>query len=70
MQMLMYFLIWGAFIFLMMRFGCGAHVIGHRHSRRDKSGNEADSVRASPQSSAEGAANSPKNMEQVNEHKH
>ena len=31
MQTLVYFLIWGAFIFLMMRFGCGAHVMGHGH---------------------------------------
>ena len=29
MQTRMYFLIWGAFIFVMMRFGCGAHVMGH-----------------------------------------
>ena len=28
---LIYFLIWGAAIFLMMRFGCGAHVMGHGH---------------------------------------
>ena len=70
MQMLMYFLIWGAFIFLMMRFGCGAHVMGYRHSRRYKSGNPDDPVKASPQLSAIGVANSPKNMEQVNEHKH
>jgi len=32
MQTLIYFLIWGALIFLMMRFGCGAHVMGHGHS--------------------------------------
>lgn len=31
MQMLIYFLIWGALIFFMMRFGCGAHVMGHGH---------------------------------------
>src|SRR5215468_4115630 len=31
MQTLVYFLIWGAVIFFMMRFGCGAHVIGHGH---------------------------------------
>ena len=31
MQTLAYFLIWGAFIFFMMRFGCGAHVMGHGH---------------------------------------
>ncbi len=29
MESLIYFLIWGAAIFLMMRFGCGAHVMGH-----------------------------------------
>ena len=34
MQTLVYFLVWGAFIFFMMRFGCGAHVMGHVHSRR------------------------------------
>ena len=33
MQTLVYFLVWGAFIFFMMRFGCGAHVMGgHRHA--------------------------------------
>lgn len=26
-----YFLVWAALIFLMMRYGCGAHVMGHRH---------------------------------------
>lgn len=31
MQTLIYFLIWGALIFFMMRFGCGAHVMGHGH---------------------------------------
>ncbi len=31
MQTLVYFLLWGAFIFFMMRFGCGAHVMGHSH---------------------------------------
>jgi YHS domain-containing protein len=31
MDALFYFLIWGALIFLMMRFGCGAHVAGHGH---------------------------------------
>lgn len=34
MDILLYFLFWGAFIFLMMRFGCGAHVMGHRHAGR------------------------------------
>lgn len=35
MQTLVYFLIWGALFFLMMRFGCGAHVMGRGHGRSD-----------------------------------
>lgn len=31
MSALVYFLIWGGLIFLMMRYGCGAHVMGHGH---------------------------------------
>ena len=31
MSALLYFLLWGAFFFVMMRFGCGAHVMGHGH---------------------------------------
>jgi len=26
-----YFVIWGALFFVMMRFGCGAHIMGHGH---------------------------------------
>lgn len=33
MENLIYFLVWAAAIFLMMRFGCGAHVAGHSRSR-------------------------------------
>jgi hypothetical protein len=29
---LIYFLLWAAAFFFMMRFGCGAHVMGHGHS--------------------------------------
>lgn len=36
MNALIYFLIWAALIFLMMRFGCGAHVMGH--GRRHRTG--------------------------------
>ena len=35
MQTLVYFLTWGAFFALMMRFGCGAHVMGHHHGHGD-----------------------------------
>lgn len=31
MQTLLFFLLWAGAIFLMMRLGCGAHVIGHGH---------------------------------------
>lgn len=30
-QNVLYFLIWAGLFFVMMRFGCGAHVIGHAH---------------------------------------
>lgn len=32
MQTLIYFLFWGAVFFLLMRLGCGAHIMGHGHS--------------------------------------
>ena len=31
MSALLYFLLWGAFFFVMMRFGCGSRVMGHSH---------------------------------------
>ena len=31
MEALLYFAFWAGLIFLMMRFGCGAHVMGHGH---------------------------------------
>ena len=43
MEALLYFAFWAGLIFLMMRFGCGAHIMGHGHghSRREsgKDGN-------------------------------
>lgn len=39
MEALVYFIFWGLLIFLMMRFGCGAHVMGH-HRGHGKSGHE------------------------------
>ena len=27
-------LLWGGLLFLMMRFGCGSHMFGHRHGRK------------------------------------
>ena len=34
METLLYFLLWGVLIFLMMRFGCGAHVMGHGQGKK------------------------------------
>ncbi len=39
MKALIFFAIWAAVIFLMMRFGCGSHVLGH--GRRDADGDPA-----------------------------
>ena len=34
MSTLVYFLIWGGFFFEMMRFGCGAHIMGYTKNHR------------------------------------
>lgn len=34
-QAAMYFLLWAGAFALMMRFGCGAHVMGHRHRQQE-----------------------------------
>ncbi len=34
METLLYIALWGAAIFLMMRFGCGAHMMGHGGSHK------------------------------------
>jgi Uncharacterized conserved protein len=33
----LYFLVWAGLIFFMMRFGCGAHVMGHGHQHGSSS---------------------------------
>jgi len=38
MTAIVYFLLWAALIFVMMRFGCGAHVLGHGHHHRGTGG--------------------------------
>lgn len=38
MSALVYFLIWAVLIFLLMRFGCGAHVMGGGHGTHRKAG--------------------------------
>jgi YHS domain-containing protein len=45
MEALLYFAVWAGLIFLMMRFGCGAHVMGHGHGNgkaQNKSGKAGD----------------------------
>lgn len=45
MQTLLYFLVWAGLIFFMMRFGCGAHVMGHGHGHHGShSGNDPAST--------------------------
>ena len=55
------FLLWGALFFVMMRFGCGAHIMGHGHRR---GGNAPDGA---PMSSDQ--VSLPK-TERLNEHGH
>lgn len=45
MDALIYFAVWAVIIFLMMRFGCGAHVMGHDQNKSKKGGHETDSGR-------------------------
>ena len=59
----LYFLLWGAFFFMMMRFGCGAHVMGHGHGHRHD-GNKPDDA------TSNGDPNSPRRTEVKNEHRH
>jgi YHS domain-containing protein len=37
MDSLVYFLLWAGVFFLLMRFGCGAHVMGHSHKHQGSS---------------------------------
>jgi len=38
MNALLYFALWAGVIFLMMRFGCGSHVMGHGHGKTGHGG--------------------------------
>ena len=57
----LYFLLWGVFFFVIMRYGCGAHIMGHGR-RRDGDAPEDASSR--------GDLNSPPGLERKNEHRH
>ena len=59
----LYFLLWGAFFFMMMRFGCGAHIMGHGHGRRHGANKPDDASSSSD-------PNFPRSTEVKNEHRH
>ena len=42
METLLWFAVWAGLIFLMMRFGCGAHVMGHGHGQHGGRGTSSD----------------------------
>ena len=65
MSTLVYFLVWGAFFFFMMRFGCGAHIMGHNRSHRHD-----DETPNAPKTIGVTDTPSTKNMERNNEHQH
>ncbi|MDH3208965.1 MAG: YHS domain-containing protein [Burkholderiaceae bacterium] len=35
MESLLYFVLWAGLFFVLMRFGCGAHIMGHQHGQHD-----------------------------------
>jgi YHS domain-containing protein len=41
MESLLYFALFAGLFFLMMRFGCGSHIMGHGHSQHSAHGNDA-----------------------------
>ncbi len=47
METLLWFAVWAGLIFVMMRFGCGAHIMGHGRGRHDGHGNQAPGDRDS-----------------------
>ena len=59
----LYFLLWGVFFLVMMRFGCGAHIMGHGHGHQN-SGDKPD--HASPTDDP----NFPRSTEVKNGHRH
>lgn len=43
-EALFYFALWGLLIFLMMRLGCGAHIMGHGNAHEKASANEPNAA--------------------------
>ena len=66
MSTLVYFLIWGGFFFVMMRFGCGAHIMGHSKNHRHSDEHQQNA----PKTVAVTDTPSTRNREQNNEHQH
>ncbi|TAL91461.1 MAG: YHS domain-containing protein [Rhodanobacter sp.] len=51
MDTLLYFVLWGGLFFLLMRFGCGSHIMGHGHGHAGehaKPGTSNDTLRWTP----------------------
>lgn len=48
MSAVLYLLFWAGLFFVMMRFGCGAHIAGHGHHGRHGDGNNAGGRRSEP----------------------
>jgi YHS domain-containing protein len=36
METMLYFAFWAGLVFLMMRFGCGSHIMGHGHGKQSE----------------------------------
>lgn len=45
MENILYFLLWAGAFFLMMRLGCGSHVMGHGHAQRGSPHTNAPGLR-------------------------
>lgn len=42
MEQVLFFILWAALIFLMMRFGCGKHIMGHHHGSGSTANRDGD----------------------------
>lgn len=50
MSELLWFAVWAIILFLMMRYGCGAHVMGHgAHKEKEGSRNDGDALWEAPE---------------------
>ena len=58
MGMLLYLLLFGGFFLLMMRFGCGAHIMGHgQHGQHGAQGDDSPQTREETKRSPEAPSN-------------